>query len=126
MIDAGIERCIDGPPFVKHKAFAFKMGVTILFKVLQDAAIELVNIRYAGFLHQDGGLFAANATGAKADDRLALELPTVRQLAKRLGAGSAFLDVKILKTRIGAQPGQKIMNFAAPGGQKQVDAFFCQ
>jgi hypothetical protein len=31
------------------------MGMTILRKVFQNAAIELVNIRYARFLHEEGG-----------------------------------------------------------------------
>ena len=33
VIDPGIERRIDGPALVKHKAFAIKVGVAVLLKV---------------------------------------------------------------------------------------------
>ena len=60
VIDLGVRRRIDGPALIEHKAFAIKVGVAILFKVFQNTAIELVNIRYARFPHEEGGYGPAN------------------------------------------------------------------
>ena len=60
VIGLGIERRIDGPALVKHKAFVIKVGVAIPSKVFRNAAIELVNIRYACFPHEEGGYGPAN------------------------------------------------------------------
>ena len=41
------------------------MGTAALFKIFEDAAVELVDVFEAGTLHEGSGLFAADATGAK-------------------------------------------------------------
>ena len=54
------------------------MGVAHFFKVLEDAAFELIDMRQARIAHVNGGFLAANAAGAKADHRFVLELCLVR------------------------------------------------
>ena len=41
------------------------MGTAALFKIFEDAAVELVDVFEAGPLHKRSGLFTADATGAK-------------------------------------------------------------
>ena len=68
---------------VKHKAAAGVMRLADRFKVLQDAAVELVHITQAGFAHQDGGFLATNAAGAKTHHRLAFQGRPVRRQGRR-------------------------------------------
>ena len=53
------------------------MRAAAFFEIFQDAAIELVDILDAGLLHEDGGLFTANAAGAKAHDGFASQFLAV-------------------------------------------------
>lgn len=49
------------------------MVTTDLLKVVENAAIELVNTLEAGLLHDDSRLFTADTPSAKSDYRFALE-----------------------------------------------------
>ena len=50
------------------------MVATTGFEVLQNAAIELIDLAEPGLLHEGAGLLAPDAAGAKHHDRLVLEL----------------------------------------------------
>ena len=60
-MDPGLEGRVQGSALVKYKACAFKMGVAANFEVFPNAPIELVNVCYTIFLHENRGFFAANA-----------------------------------------------------------------
>ena len=74
------------------------------------------NRRCASCRGPDGGVVHADDFGLDLD----------QPLVKRLDCRPAFLDLKVCKTVVGAQPRQEIMNLQAGGRQKQVDAFFGQ
>ena len=65
---------IDSDALIEHKTLAIKMCPIALFKILEDAAIELEDVLKTLSLQIGCSLFAANAAGAISDDRFLLEL----------------------------------------------------
>ena len=73
--------------FIKHEATALVVAVTSLFKIFQNSAIQLINALKACALHQNGRLFATDATGAKGHhcfslERFCLTFNNVREIAE--------------------------------------------
>ena len=64
---------VHGNPLIEHEALAPEMVATTGFEVLQNAAVQLVDLAEAGLLHEWSRLFAPDAAGAKHHDRLLLE-----------------------------------------------------
>ena len=58
---------------VEDKAFPFVVRAAAVFEILQNAAVELVDVGEALALHQRAGFFAADAAGAKHDDGLVFQ-----------------------------------------------------
>src|SRR5690606_2360744 len=78
---------------VEDEAFALPMRAIGLFEVLQNAALELVDMIDAGFLHEQRRLFAADPARAKAHHRLAAQVILVLQ--ELLGKLAEFADAPI-------------------------------
>ena len=84
--DLGFEGRIQRPPFVKDKTFPLKIRMPAFFEVFEDAAFELENVVDAGYTHEDRGLLAAYAAGAKTHDSLAGNLlPVIQQGLGKFG-----------------------------------------
>ena len=60
--------------FVEDEAMPLVMGAAALFKVLQNAAVELIDVAKALALQVGGRFFAANAACAKGHDRPLFQL----------------------------------------------------
>ena len=60
-------------PFVEHETFTMVMRATTLFKIFQNAAIELINVVESILNHVRRRFFATNSTGTEGDNRLLLE-----------------------------------------------------
>src|SRR5665647_421021 len=73
--DRGVVAEVDGHPLVEHVERAVPEAVVAeRLAVAHDAAVELVDLAEAAFLHQTAEHLAADAAGAVGDDGLVLEV----------------------------------------------------
>ena len=63
---------------VEDEAVTVEMAATGFLEIFQDATVQLQHMRQSRIPHQQCGFLAADAAGAIADDRLALELAAAR------------------------------------------------
>lgn len=61
---------IEGDPPVEHETVALVMSSATFLKILEDAAVELIDLLETPLFHQWPRLFAADAPGAEHDNRL--------------------------------------------------------
>ena len=65
---------IDRDSFVEHKTIAVVMISTALFEILQDAAVQLVDLLKPLLFHQRTSFLAADTAGAKHHQRFLFHL----------------------------------------------------
>jgi large-conductance mechanosensitive channel len=75
---------------VKYKAVAMVMGTANFFKILEDAAFELIDALITDILHMDRRFFAADAAGTERDHGFVIEL--VFMVGNDLGKFGEFID----------------------------------
>lgn len=85
-----VQRRIDADALVENETFAVVMRAATFLEILENAAIELENVFEPSLLHERGGFFATDATGAEGDDGLVLEFR--RQLRDGFGEIAEVID----------------------------------
>jgi len=108
------EGVVERDTFVEDEAVAFEMFAAAFLEITENAAIELEDLREAGFLQKRRRFFAANATGAKSYDWFVFQM--MRQGRGRHWEFAEMIEVE----RVGAAEGPEFY-FVSVAGVQQGD-----